>query len=526
MYRTTNGGESWVRRTRAGSNFTGAFGGFGWYFGDVAVDQVAPDRVFELGVSLFACEDGGATFTDVTGNAHVDEHALWIDPTVTNRIYMGSDGGFYWTTSGGGLWNKSTDLPITQFYAGTVDPSNPQRLLGGAQDNFTLITAGSPSGWHSILGGDGFQCVVDPTDPNVIFAEWQWCCDRSGPRKSTDGGGSFSGSSGFLQADRYNWNTPIVMDPLNHNIVLVGSHRVYKSTDNGIIYAPTSADLTRGDTGTQLVYHTLSTLDISSADNSVYWAGSDDGRVHVSTDAGGNWTDVTAGLPLRWVTRVLADPAVREVAYVTLSGFGADEHLAHVYRTGDLGATWIPIAGNLPDVPANDIVVDPGDPNRLFLATDVGVYATYNLGTWWYPLGTGLPIQAVFDLTFHSPTRTLIAATHGRSQWRLGPISLVVGVGETQVSRAIAFSPLWPNPARGEIHGRVTLPTDESVRIDVFDVRGRHVRRLLDRRLTEGTHSFAWDGKDRLGRATARGTYFLRLQVGGRMMGKRQVVRL
>jgi flagellar hook capping protein FlgD len=171
-------------------------------------------------------------------------------------------------------------------------------------------------------------------------------------------------------------------------------------------------------------------------------------------------------------------------------------------------------------------VVDPGDPNRLFLATDVGVYATYNLGTWWYSLGTGLPIQPVFDLTFHSPTRTLVAATHGRSQWRLGPISLITGVGETPAPRAIVFSPPWPNPARGDIHGSVTLPTDESVRIDVFDVSGRHVRRLLDRRLTEGTHPFAWDGKDRLGRTTAKGTYFLRLQVAGRILGNQRVVRL
>ena len=158
-----------------------------------------------------------------SGIAHVDQHAIWIDPTNPNKIYLGNDGGFYSTTTGGAPWVKSVDLPITQFYAGTIDYNNSARLLGGTQDNNTLITSGSPSAWAPILGGDGFQCLVDPNNPNTIFAEYQFCCVGHGLARSTNGGGSFSFASGFITSDRYNWNSPIVMNPRNSNTLLVGS---------------------------------------------------------------------------------------------------------------------------------------------------------------------------------------------------------------------------------------------------------------------------------------------------------------
>jgi photosystem II stability/assembly factor-like uncharacterized protein len=532
MYRTTDGGNTWARRDASG--YTGAYGGFGWYFGDVAVDPTNPDRVFGLGQFLIRSTNGGVDFTDVTGSAHVDEHAFWIDPAAPNRIYMGSDGGFFSTLDGAGTppgWSRSTDLPITQFYAGTIDPSNPARLLGGTQDNNTLITGGSPSAWSPILGGDGFQCLVDPVNPNTLFAEFQYCCKISSPpsaglRRSTNGGGGFAIPGGFNASDRYNWNTPIAMSPLDHNVLLVGSQRVYKSTDNGVSYSIVSGDLTTNNTSSLLVYSTLTALDISAADAAVYWAGSDDGRVHRSTNAGGSWLDVSAGLPVRWVTRVTADPANRQVAYVTLSGFGMDEHLAHVYRTTDLGATWAPIAGNLPDVPANDVLVDPADPSRLFLATDVGVYTTENLGVSWYPLGVALPLQAVFDLTFHAASRTLVAATHGRSQWKLDVSDLPVAVGPSQPPRRMALSAPRPNPARGAIECVLKLPEAARVRVAVFDASGRRIVELLDAALPAGDHAVRWAGRDRRGRPTAAGAYFVRAEVAGGAVQTRRFIRL
>ena len=140
-------------------------------------------------------------------------------------------------------------------------------------------------------------------------------------------------------------------------------------------------------------------------------ATTDDGRVWRSLDAGANWTNVSAGLPVRSVTRVTADPGADSTVYVTLSGFGQDEHMAHVFRSTNAGNTWTSISGNLADVPANDLLVDPTDRNTLYLGTDVGVYVTRNLGATWFTLGQGMPLQAVLDLTLHA------ASTPARARW-------------------------------------------------------------------------------------------------------------
>ncbi len=523
MYRTTDGGISWTRRDASG--FTGAFGGFAWYFGEVAVDPTVPDRVFGMGVSVIRSTDGGINFANFTSNAHVDQHAMWIDPSNPARIYLGNDGGFFSSINGGASWAKSTDLPITQFYAGAIDPSSPGRLMGGTQDNNTLITNGVPTAWSAVLGGDGFQCLIDPLNPQVLFAEYQNCSGGQGLQRSTNGGASFALPTGFVLSDRYNWSTPIVMNPLNHNTLLVGSQRVYKSLNNGIAYAPISGDLSR-NLPTQLLYGTLTTLDISAADSSVYYAGTDDGRVWRSTDAGGNWTEITAGLPLRWVTRVTADPVDPQVVYVTLSGFGQDELASHVYRSADRGDTWTPISGNLPDIPANDILVDPVAPNRLFLATDVGVYVSNNLGAEWEPLGSGMPIQTIFDLTLHNGSRTLVAATHGRSQWRLDLAGLpVLAVEPAPAPGRLALSSPAPNPSHASVALSLVLESPGAVQVAVFDPMGRRLRDLERGPLAAGRHAITWDGRDASGRPAAAGVYYVRARVGSGASVVRRLVR-
>jgi photosystem II stability/assembly factor-like uncharacterized protein len=520
VWRTLDGGDTWTKRDQSG--FLNMFGGFGWYFGDLGVDPADPEKIYAMGVSFRRSIDGGANFLDITGAAHVDQHALWIDPANPQRIYLGNDGGFYWSTDGGAVWHKSLDLPITQFYAGAIDPSDPNRLLGGTQDNNTLLTAGSPSGWNAILGGDGFQCLVDPVGPDTVFAEYQYGCYGTGLLRSANGGSSFSAPTGFVPSDRYNWSTPIVMHPADHRVLLVGSHRVYRSVDNGQSYAPISGNLTR-NIPAALVYGTLTTLDISPADTALYYAGTDDGKVWRSDNRGAVWTDITAGLPIRYVTRVTADPANSQVVYVTLSGFGLDEPLPHVYRSQDRGTTWASIAGNLPDVPANDILVDPADPATLYLATDVGVYATRNLGAGWFPLGLGMPAQAVFDLTLHAPSRTLVAATHGRSQWRLDLANLPVAVDRGPAAPRLALSSPAPNPARGAARFALELPAASEAEVSVYDAAGRRVATLHRGPLAAGSHAFAWDGTDARGRRASAGVYFVRASAGGSVATRRLV---
>jgi photosystem II stability/assembly factor-like uncharacterized protein len=523
LYRSTDGGATWLRRDTAG--FTGIFGGFGWYFGDMAVDPTDPNRVFAMGVELTRSTDGGVNNVTITGLAHVDQHAMWIDPGNPSRVYLGNDGGFFWSLNGGSSWDKSWDLPITQFYAGAIDPSNALRLLGGTQDNFTLITTPpdyTPYGWDDILGGDGFQCLVDPTNPQVLFAEYQNCCSGTGLWRSVDGGSHWTQPSGFSAGDRYNWNTPIAMDPTNHNVLLVGSQRVYKSTNNGVNYSTVSADLTTNPVSS-LVFGTITTLAISPVNPAVYYAGTDDGRVWRSTNTGANWTNISAGLPVRWVTRVTPDPSDAQTVYVTLSGFSRDEHAAHVYRSGNQGNTWNSISGNLPNVPANDILVDPADPLALYLATDVGVYATLNQGAGWFPLGKGMPVQTVFDLTFHAPTRTLVAATHGRSQWKLDLTTLPLAVARPAPPPRLALSVPAPNPSRGQAHLSLDVSRATRAEVTIYDAAGRRVRNLLRGPLAAGRHALVWDGRDERGRLVSSGVYFVRASASNAVVVRRVV---
>jgi photosystem II stability/assembly factor-like uncharacterized protein len=255
---------------------------------------------------------------------------------------------------------------------------------------------------------------VDHTDPNVAYAEWQW----GNITKSTNGGASFGGAAnGIDRSDRFNWNTSIAMDPNDHNVLYLGSHRLYRTSNGAGNWSPISGDLTDGPAapGSNII----STVGLTAADSDVIYVGTGDANVWVTTDGGSNWHNRSAGLPDRWVTRVTGDPHDASVAYVTLSGYQLAEWIPHIFKTDDNGLTWTPIAGDLPDAPINDVIVDPVDAQTLYIATDFGVYISENLGTTWSPLGEGMPMQPVLDLDFNQPTRQIVAATHGRSMYRL-----------------------------------------------------------------------------------------------------------
>jgi hypothetical protein len=521
MYRTADGGASWTRRDVSG--FTGIFGGFSWYFGEMAVDPTNPETVYALGVDMVRSTNGGGNFSSVLGNAHVDNHTIWIDPANPSHVYLGNDGGFWSSTSSGGIWTQATTLDITQFYAAAIDPANPARLMGGTQDNNTVFTSGSPVGWTAILGGDGFFCTFHPTNPAVLLAEWQYSCSQTGPRRSTNTGGAWSAATGITTTDRFNWSTPLVLNPKNPNVVLVGSQRVYRSTNNGVSYSIISNDLTTNNPTSQLVYSTTTTLEISAPDTNVYYAGTDDGKVWRSLNRGGLWTDISAGLPVRWVTRVVADPVDPKGVYVTLSGFGGDEHLPHIYHSTDWGSTWTAIVGNLPDVPINDVVVDPADTQRLYAATDVGVYWTRNLGSTWVPFGSGLPFTAVFDLNLHAPSRTLVAATHGRSQWKADLNQVPVAVGPLAPPAVLALSPPVPNPSRGPASFTLDLAAAARAEVAVFDAGGRRIRTLLSEPLAAGHHPLTWDGVRADGGSAPAGIYFVRASTPAGAVSRRLV---
>jgi photosystem II stability/assembly factor-like uncharacterized protein len=509
IYKTVDGGDTW---TLTDTDISDIYSTFGWYFGQTRVDPEDPDRVFAMGVHLYGSDDGGGSWSNVGSQMHVDHHAMAFDPNDHTRIFNGNDGGIYVSTNSGGDWTKLYDQPTNQFYSIAIDYLNPSRLYGGTQDNGTLRSVtGGTNDWEKIMGGDGFYCVIDPTDSDIIFAEYQY----GQLYKSVDFADSWGRAmDGIDGDDRHNWMTPVVMDPWDHMTLYYGSQRVYRSSDGAEWWTPISDDLTNGDW--EGVLGTITTIDVAVTDTEILYVGTDDGNVWVTQDAGTTWTKVSDTLPNRYVTRVAIDPTDAGTAYVTYSGFRWDENIGYIYRTADYGANWTDITGNLPGAPVNAVAIDPAVPSRLFVGTDVGCYYTESPGTDWMMLGIGLPAVPVYDIRIHGPTRMLVAGTHGRSMHAfdlstLTDLSSVAEKDRGHVTGLLAH----PNPCETTTSVTFELVRPVRVELDIYDIAGRKVRTLSSGNMSSGRHSISWDARDDHGRRVASGVYYMMLETPG-----------
>jgi photosystem II stability/assembly factor-like uncharacterized protein len=513
-YKTTDGGDSWART--GDGTLAGLYGGFGWYFGNVFVNPFDENKVYVCGVNMGKTSNGGVSWT-TQGTSHADNHAMAFHPTDPNLIFNGNDGGYCRSTNGGTSWFRETnqDLPLAQFYAGYIDYLNPAISIGGLQDNGTpRTTTGGLTNWTSINGGDGFYATIDYTNPNYQYAESQ---NGGIVRTTNNWSSSQGGTSGIGAGDRKNWSTPIIIDPNNPQVLYTGTQYLYRTTNRAVSWLPISPDLTNGLVPGFNGYATITTIDVAKTDSNTIIVGTDDANVWVTTNVGGNWTNVNAGLPNRWITRVRFDPTNRNIAYVTCSGFRFDVRLPHVFRTTDLGVSWQDISGNLPEAPVTVILVDPQYTNRLYVGTDVGCYFTTNTGATWQPMGTGLPNVAVSDMQLHQPTRIARAFTHGRSAWQISLDSLVITDVAEETSQPTAFelAQNYPNPFNPNTTIAYSLSKEADVRLTVFDVEGKQVRTLVSERIPAGNNSVTWDGRNGEGSTVSSGVYFYRLVVAG-----------
>ncbi len=510
VYKTTNGGDTW---TSVGSGVnSGIYSTFGWYFGTIRVDPSNPNNVFVHGVPLYRTTNGGASWFEEGSNMHVDHHAMAFAPSQPSRVYHGCDGGLYVSNDSGNNFAKVNNQPTSQFYAIGIDNLHPERLYGGTQDNGTWRTmTGNIDDYEHILGGDGFYTLVDPTNSNVIFAEYQ----NGGLNKSTNGGSWFSWTlDGVDSGDRFNWSMPVIMSPANPQTMYLGSHRVYKSTNQGDSWTAISSDLTGGDQGAN--FGTITTLADAPSSAGFLLVGTDDGRVWKFSPLFGNWSLISNNLPNRWVTRVAFDPNVASTMYVTFSGLRWDDAEGHVFKSTNSGGSWTDISANLPDAPVNCIVVDPEVTNRLYVGTDVGCFVS-NGGDnpTWAVLGEGLPNVPVLDMKFHAETRTLVAGTHGRSMFSLF-IPIPTGVDDVPAATADFALANHPNPFNPQTKVSFVLQEDGPVVVDILDVRGHLVRRLQDGMMAAGAQELRWDGRDRNGGAVPSGMYLVNLKAEGR----------
>lgn len=516
VYKSTNGGDSWSRVNDGA--LASIYSSYGWWFGNIRVDPSDPDNVVALGLYAYRSTNGGASWSETGSNMHVDHHALAFCPSLPGRVYEGNDGGLYRSDDGGGSWDKLYDQPTSQFYAIDIDHLNPHRLYGGTQDNSTLRTwNGGTDDWDVLYYGDGFYTLVDPTNSNTIYAEYQY----GGLGKSTNGGSSFSSAtSGIDGGDRRNWSTPVVMDPNDAETLYYGTYRVYRSGNGAGSWSSISNDLTGGNHGAN--FGTITTIAVAPSDGDVLYAGTDDGRVWVTENGGGNWTRIDAGLPERWVTRVAVDPNDAQVAYVSFSGLRWDEDAGHVHRTDDAGGSWQDVTGNLPTAPVSVVLVDPDDSARLYAGTDVGVYTSVQPGGNWSTLAPGLPRSPVLDLKLHAPTRKLVAGTHGRSMFAL-ELDELTAAPAASVARA-RLLPNHPNPFNPSTTLRFSLERESAVRLSIHDANGRERALLIEERRGPGEHRLVWSGRDAKGEALPSGVYFARLRADGATASRKMIL--
>lgn len=509
LYKSTDGGDSWTKADDGSIN--GVFSNFGWYFGHVKVSPVNPDEVWVLGVQLGHSTNGGAGWTYATSDMHVDFHALEVHPQNPNFIVAGNDGGLYITQDAGIFWEHVQVLPITQFYKCEIDNLQPERLFGGTQDNGTMRTAtGSLDDWEIFLGGDGFHVLVDPVDNAYVYAEYQY----GYLFRSDDGGQSMNFLFNGGPNDRTNWSTPIALDPNDPMVIYYGSNILYRSNDRGQSWEPISNDLTNGPPPSgSLSYGTLSTIAIAPENSQVIYTGSDDGNVQVTFDVGGQWTNVSANLPDRYVTSIAVHPGNALEAIVTFSGFRNVDYQPHVLKTTDGGETWEDISANLPEIPVNDIIIDPDFPDHIYyIANDLGVWFTLDGGAVWDVLGSNLPFTVVADLDFHPGTRTLLAGTFGRSMLKYDATDLSP-VAVREQSHSAGKMNIFPNPATGMVNLHIALPKATKGRIQVFSSEGKLVETLTHQHFDQGKNTVKWNASH-----LQAGSYLLRFQDGERIL--------
>lgn len=477
-YKSTDNGNTW---TGPSYDSDPEYSSFGWWFGQIRIDPTDAGRVYNLGVDWVKSTNGGANWTEVSPYLHADYHALYIHPADPDLMIAGNDGGIYISTNGGTTW-EHRPFPVTQFYTSEIDFQNPANFYGGAQDNGTWRTlTGNADDWEMIYGGDGFVTRVHPDDANLWYAEFQY--------------GNLYGTNGAEapQSLRYNWNTPYEFDPNDPSVMYFGAEKLFRSVNGGLDWTPVSSDLSNGVAGQGgVVYGTITTIAVSALDGNFLWAGTDDGNVWFTSNGGTNWTKVSAGLPKRWITRVVADLWDKNTAYVCLSGFRHFDDMAHIYKTTDKGQTWSNVSGDLPDVPVNDLIPDPAGPNTWYVATDAGVMVTYNGGAGWEPLGINLPNVPVLDLTFHAPARTLAAATYGRSMYK-ATLPLPTSTGSPALIGEVVIA---PNPFKRRATISFTVFEKQNARLDVFDLSGKRIKTLFAGEMAAGAHLFELDMKE------------------------------
>lgn len=502
LYKTIDGGESWSRLTnglpqgitgrigidihlgdpdivyaiiehKVGGVFRSENKGLTWkrmsdvnprpmYYSQIRVDPNNDQRIWVLGAEMFFSEDGGKTWdTELIARAdrekravHGDHHTMWIDPSDSGHMILGSDGGIYFSYDRGVTWDFIDTLPLGQVYEISYDMRKPYYVIGGLQDNGSWH---GPSAawfrpkitndeWLRVGGADGFYSQIDPKDHTRIFAESQ----NAGIERLNLETGEYKSIRPLPQNPEetycFNWNSPFLMSVHDSDTLYLGGNKLFISEDGGETWKasidlakqqdrenlPIMGSLPDNDTLSKhdgiLFYGTITTLSESPIQKGLLYVGTDDGNVQVSKDGGETWRNVVKNISEipndTYVSRIIASHHTLGRAYVTFDGHRNDDFNAYVFMTEDFGENWKNISNNLPvGGTVNVIREHQKNPNLLFIGTERGAYFSLDRGNRWIKFRNDFPVVPVDDIAIHPRDNDLIFGTHGRSIWILDDIT-------------------------------------------------------------------------------------------------------
>jgi photosystem II stability/assembly factor-like uncharacterized protein len=546
MYRSDDAGATWRKVNNANPR--------PMYFSQINIDPNDPEVVYTGGVGLHQTLDGGKTIaTDIARSTHDDVHAIWINPKNSEHVLIGNDGGLAISYDRGRNWKFVPNLPLALFYHVSVDNAVPFNICGGLQDNYNWCgpsaVRSSPGignhEWNTLLGGDGFVVLQDPTDYRIAFTESQDGNLTRVDRVTFETMNIRPQPGPGEDPYRWHWDTPLMFSPHNHKVLYTAANKVFRSTDQGLSWTAISDDLTGGanrdDIETMGVKNTeirfsrndgismwpaITSLAESPMRAGVLYAGTDDGNVSVTRDMGKSWTRITdrfPGLPKGlFVSELVPSRFDEGTVYATFDGHRDGDFDTWVYASSDFGQTWRSLNGNLGDQVARTLLEDTKNRDVLYLGTETGIFVTLDRGTSWMRLKGNMPTVRVDEMVIHPRDNALVVGTHGRALWVLDNVAPVQEMAAAQKSMtdATLFSPaptaMYRRPARDrnyEFWGDQTFYGENppnaaviawhlkkdvgSVALRVTDATGREIRELSGNVLRNsnkaGIQAACWD---------------------------------
>ncbi|HTK28730.1 MAG TPA: hypothetical protein VL309_04230 [Vicinamibacterales bacterium] len=545
VYRSDDGGATWRKVNNENAR--------PMYFSQIRIAPDDPDVLIMGGVDLHMSTDGGKTInTAAASHIHSDHHAIWFDPSNAHHVMIGNDGGAAVSWDEGKTWNFLPNLPVGLFYHVSYDMATPYHVCGGMQDNYVWCGPSAVRGaagianyqWITMQGGDGFVALQDPTDYRVAYSESQDGNMVRIDRVTSETMSIRPQAAPGEPALRWNWDTPLVQSPHDPHVLYASAQKIFRSPDGGITWTAISPDLTTNANREDVVTMGVKGSDvrISKNDGIAAWptivsfaespkragllyAGTDDGLVQVSRDAGKTWTNVTdrlPGLPKGiWVSEVVPSRFDENTAYATFDGHRQNDFETWIYVTKDAGQTWQPAAANLKGEVVKTLTEDQKNPDVLYIGTETGLFVSIDRAKSWARLKANLPEVRVDEITLHPRDNAMIVATHGRALWildHLEPIQEYAAAAAAADARLFTPPPssmfrrpardrnyeFWgdqtffgENPPQAAVISWINQHPVTDVALRITDAAGRPVREISGPALAEskgaGIQSACWD---------------------------------